>query len=181
MRFRIRFRNLQRTVRKRISDYGTVLSARNLFRTQFGFENLAQDVPRQDVSFLDAWQIAGGNLKEEVGCLGDLSPTLSSKCNRDGANLARGFEREKDIAAVSRGGDGDHDIPLAREGLDLALEDVFVPVVVAGSGEDRGIGRERNGGNAGAVMTETDDELAIEVLCVGRAAAVAAPEYLAAH
>ena len=58
MSFRILLRNLQKTVRLRISDSRTILSSDRLLWAQLCLEDLAQDVPGKDVGFLDAWQIA---------------------------------------------------------------------------------------------------------------------------
>jgi len=181
MRFRIMVRNLQRTVRERIFDSCAVLCTRRLFLRQLRLENLAQNVSGKDMRLLNARQIARGNFKQEVSRLGDQSSPLSRKRNRDGTNLARRLESEEDVSAVAGGGDGHDNIPLSREGLHLALKDVLVAVIVAGGGEDRRIGGERDGGDAGPVVAKTHDKLSIQVLRVRRAAAVAAPEDLAAH
>ena len=53
-------------------------------------------------------------------------------------------------------------------------------VVVAGSGEDGGVGGEGDGAEGGAVDGEADDELGDEVLRVGRGAAVTGDEELVA-
>jgi hypothetical protein len=49
-------------------------------------------------------------------------------------------------------------------------------VVVAGSGEEGGVGGEGDGAEGGAVDGEADDELGDEVLCVGCGATVAGDE-----
>ncbi len=121
------------------------------------------------------------DFKQEIRCLRDQSPALSGKCHRDGATLRAASRRQKDVPAVAGSGDGNHNVPLVCEGLNLALEDVLVTVVVAGGSKDRGIRRESDRRNSRAIVAKANHKLAIEVLRVGRAAAVPAPENFASH
>ncbi len=75
--------------------------------------------------------------------------------------------REEDVAGLA-------------DGFDLAGEEMVEAVVVAGGGEDGGVGGEGDGAEGGAVNGEADDELGDEVLGVGCGATVAGDEELVA-
>ncbi len=67
--------------------------------------------------------------------------------------LVEGFE---DVGGVAGGGDGEEDVAGLAEGFDLALEDAVEAVVVAGGGEDGGVGGEGDGSEGGTVDGEAD-------------------------
>jgi hypothetical protein len=148
---------------------------------QFQLKNLAEDVARQDVCLLDTRQVAGGDFEEKICSFGDQPAPLASESYSDRSDPPGSLKSQKYVPAVSGRGDSDHNISLMSKGFHLALEDVLVAIVVARSGKDRGIGGKRNRWDAGAVVTEANHELPIQVLCVCRASAVTAPEDLAAH
>ena len=64
------------------------------------------------------------------------------------------------------------------EGFELAGEEVVEAEVVAGSGEDGGVGGEGDGAEGGAIDGEADDELGYEMLGVGSRPTVAGDEKL---
>ena len=68
----------------------------------------------------------------------------------------------------------------AADRFDLAREQALVAVVVADRGEHRGVGGQREGGQARAVVGEPADQLAGQMLRVGGAAAVAGEQDLVA-
>src|ERR1700757_1670650 len=113
---------------------------------------------------LDARCVCRRNLKEKISSRGDSASAFAGEGHGDGADFAGGLESEKDVAAVPRGGDSHYDVALASERFDLALEDVLVAVVVAGGGEDGGVGRKCDRGDAGSIEAEADNQLAIEML-----------------
>ena len=84
--------------------------------------------------------------------------------------LVKGFD---DVLRVTGGGDGEEDVAGLADGFDLAGEEMVEAVVVAGGGEDGGVGGEGDGAEGGAVNGEADDELGDKVLGVSGRAAIA--------
>ena len=72
------------------------------------------------------------------------------------------------------------DVARTPQCFDLAGEELVEAVVVAGGGEDGGVGGEGDGAEGGTVDGEADDELGDEVLGVGGGATVAGDEELVA-
>jgi hypothetical protein len=62
-----------------------------------------------------------------------------------------------DVLGVAGGGDAEEDVAGLAEGFDLTLEEVVEAEVVAGGGEDGGVGGEGDGAEGGAVGGEADD------------------------
>jgi hypothetical protein len=90
------------------------------------------------------------------------------------------FEGDADIFAIAGGGDADEHVARATKGLDLSTEDGDESVIVRDGGHDGGIGGERDGSNAAALALEAAYKFRGEVLCVGGAATVSAPQDFAA-
>ena len=181
MKFRIPIPKLLRTRGRKISEPGAVLSGNSLSHREFPFENFAEDVTGEDVRFLDARCVRRGNFEQKISGRGDFASAFSCESHSNGTDFAGSLEGKKDVTAVARGGDRHHDITLARERFNLALEDMLVTVIIAGCREYRSVGRESDGRDAGAIEPEADDQLAVEMLRICGTAAVAAPQDFAAH
>ena len=68
------------------------------------------------------------------------------------------------------------EIARTAQRLNLPREDLVIPEIVGGGGEDRGVGGERNRGERPPRLRVAHHVFGGEVLRIGRAAAVAAEE-----
>lgn len=85
---------------------------------------------------------------------------------------AANFNAADDVGAFAAGGQGDEDIVRGDEGFDLSGNDGLQAVVVGG-GQNRGVGGKRQGGRAGPLGAQANDELRGEVDGNGGTAAIA--------
>ena len=103
----------------------------------------------------------------------------AGKPERDQAEFARGVERGEDVGRCARRGQRNEHVAAPAEPAHLALEHAVERIVVADRGEHRRIGqgdcRPRR-----ALAREPRQQLGRDVLCVGRAPAVAGDQDLAA-
>ena len=90
------------------------------------------------------------------------------------------LECAEDVGAVATGGEADQYIPGPAQGFDLAAEDVFVSEVVGRARQHADI-EQRDRGQRPAIAFVAGDELFGEVDRVGRAAAIAGQQDLAAR
>ena len=166
---------------ERISSSRPIRCSGHLSRIHFLLQDLAENMSCQNVRLLDTGRVRRGHLKQKVSRRSDLASAFARKGYRHCANFSRGFKGQEDVSTVSRSRDGYDNIALACERLDLTLKDMLVAVVVACGGQDGRVGGESNRGDAGAIKAKTNYQLAVQMLRIRGAAAVAAPQYLAAH
>ncbi len=140
----------------------------------------AEDVLKGEVGLLDVHGDRGGDDDVVVAEGAHLAAVVAAEADGGDADffgLVKGLE---DVFGVAGGGDAEEDVAGLAEGFDLAGEETIEAVVVAGGGEDGGVGGEGDGAEGGAVDGEADDELGDEVLGVGGGASVAGDEELVA-
>lgn len=127
---------------------------------------------------------AGGGLRGHAeNVVGDAHQEVRFRAGESGSDEAlfpRRFQRQHDVAALAGGGKADGEIAAAAQGLDLAFEDMFIAHVVRRRRQHRGVGGECDGGDGGPVLDEAHGKFGGDVLRVGRAAAIAEEEQLAA-
>ncbi len=136
----------------------------------------AEDVLEGEVGLLDVHGDIGGDDDAVVAERAHFAAARTGETDggdADDFGLGEGFE---DVFGVARGGDAEEDIAGLAEGFELAGEEVVEAVVVAGGGEDGGVGGEGDGAEGRAVDGEADDELGDEMLRVGCGATVACDE-----
>ena len=138
----------------------------------------AEDVLESEVRLLDVHRGVGGDDDVEVGMLLHCPTVVARVGDRVHAHGFGELERLYAVFAVAGGGDGEQDIAGVGKRFHLALKDVVIAVVVADSGEDAGVGRERNGAQCGAIHGQPADELGDEVLGISGRTAVAADHEL---
>ena len=109
-----------------------------------------------------------------------LPPSPAGDADGERAALVRLLEPAHDVGARPRGRQPDGHVTGPAQRLELAGEDVVERAVVGDRGEQRAVGGQGEGGEAGPVDQVAADELGGEVLALGRAAAVAEPEHRAA-
>ena len=88
------------------------------------------------MALLDASRIFRGDAKCNISDGGDFPAALSGKGNCECTDLPRRLEGGTDVLAGAGSGDAYQHVALSAERLHLALEDSFVPVVVADGGQD---------------------------------------------
>ena len=131
--------------------------------------------------FLDAGGDVGGDDEAMVGepFGGDDAAVAPGETRGDEAEPARDAKRLDHVCRGARGRQADEEVPRPAEGLDLAGEDPLEAEVVAGGGQGRCVGGERDRRKPRPARLETNRELGGDMLAVGGAAAVAAEEELA--
>src|SRR6516225_11073366 len=89
------------------------------------------------------------------------------------AELARNLESGQYVGRAPRGRNCNEHVPSSAQGLHLAREEMLIAVIVADGRQDRGIGRQRDCGQAWTIVFEPADKLTSEMLRIGRATAIA--------
>src|SRR5581483_11750932 len=135
---------------------------------------------KQDVRLLNAGCVGRGDAQTDVGELGQAAATLAGDSHGRDVELARAAQCSTDIAAVARCRQAYHNVARLAERLHLPLEYLFEAEVVADGGEDGDVGGEGKGIQRAAWPAEAPYEFSGQVLRVGSAAAIAAPDNLAA-
>jgi len=103
-------------------------------------------------------------------------PAPVSARDDEHALLARGRGGEDDVLGIAAGRERQQHAARLAMGLDLAGEDGVVAVIVAPGGEHRRIGGQRHGAQGAALLQIPPDQLAGDVLRIGRRAAIAADQ-----
>src|SRR6185436_11707576 len=85
------------------------------------------------------------------------------------------------VSRPAGGADAERDVPRSAVRLDLAAEHVLEAVIVGERRDHRGVGRQREGGQRGALLLEAPRQLRSEMLRVRRGAAVAEHQQPAAR
>ena len=140
--------------------------AEDVFEGEVGLLDVHGDVGRDD----DVVVAEGAHGSAAVSGEADGGDAL-------GVGLIDGVD---DVGRVAGGGDAEEDVAGLSECFDLAGEDEVEAEVVAGGGEDGGVGGECDGAECGAVDGEADDELCDEVLSIRCGTSVAGDEELIA-
>src|SRR5574337_700316 len=122
--------------------------------TADSFDEAADDVADGDVGFLDALGVVRWDVDEEVHAREEFAACLAGHSDDEGAARAARVGATKNIGALPACGNGDNDVSFRNERLDLAGENSLKAEVVSGSGEDRGVRREGQRGQAWAIIVE---------------------------
>ena len=144
------------------------------------FDHGAVDVFEGEVALLDVGGGGGGDDDVVVAEVAHLAAVVAGEADGDDVHLAGLMDGVEDVFGVAGGGDAEEDVAGLADSFDLAGEEVVEAVVVAGGGEDGGVGGEGDGAEGGAVDGEADDEFGDEVLGVGGGATVTGYEELVA-
>lgn len=146
--------------------------------SHFVFGNLAQEVPNQDVAFLNACGDGRRHADPNVAKALQLAPVVA--CHRYDLhpNAACFFCSANNAQAVAAGAKGDQDVTFPTMCLDLARIDLFEAVVVGNRSERGSIGVEGESRQRFTFFLEAADELGGEMLSIGSGAAVATEEDL---
>jgi hypothetical protein len=132
------------------------------------------------VGLLDVHGDGGGDDDVVVAEGAHEATVVAGEADGGDAGFLCDVEGFDDVFGVAGGGDAEEDVAGLAEGFELAGEDVVEAEVVAGGGEDGGVGGEGDGAEGGAVDGEADDELGDEMLGVCGGASVAGDEELVA-
>ncbi len=139
-----------------------------------------QDMPDHDMAFLDLRRLGRRHAKAMVAERRHFGAVLAGQPDRGDAALTAGTQGGEHVGRPARGRDCEEDIASASDRLDLAREQPFEPVIVADSGQRRGVGGQGKSRKTGSVEREAADKLGSEMLRVGGAPAVAGEQYLVA-
>src|SRR5687767_10356218 len=144
-------------------------------------DEVADDVADEVVRLLYALRVFALDDEGEVAQTPHAAPVAAEQADDRHAALARRGRRRLDVGRVARGRDGQQHVAARAERLDLPGEDALEARVVGDAGQHAAVGRQRERGQgAPALQEELVHELARDVLSVGRGAAVAAHQELAA-
>ncbi len=133
-------------------------------------------MPGEQVHLLDAGGVAGRNGEEMIAQRGHASAALAREADGTQVLGACSLQCGDDIAAVAAGGDADDQVSGLAQCLHLAGKDGIKAVIVADGGQNRGVRGERNRGHAATFAAEAPDDLCGQMLGVGGAATIAAPQ-----
>src|SRR5205823_7401756 len=142
-------------------------------------DQLADDVPGEDVRLLDAGGVRGGRDPETHLDHGRQRPAVAAgQADRPHLALAARLDGAEHARRAAARRDRQRHVAALAERTHLPGEHLLVAVVVGDGGEGGGIGGERHGRERRPFAREAPDELRRDVLGVGRAAAVAEEEDL---
>jgi hypothetical protein len=144
------------------------------------FDEHAEDVFEGEVRLLDVHGNGGGDDDVVVTEGAHLAAIVTREADGGDVHFFGLVEGLENVGRVARGGDAEEDVAGLAEGFELAGEEVVEAEVVAGSGEDGGVGGEGDGAECRAIDGEADNELGDEVLGVGSGATVTGDEELVA-
>lgn len=140
------------------------------------FDPIAEHMAGQDVGLLNARGIAGGDGEEVIGEGGKLATACTGKGHRDKALGAGCLQRGDYVGAVTGSRDAHQQVAGETQRLDLAGKYGLEAAVVGDSGEDGGIGSQSHRRQPAALAAKAADDFRGQVLGVGGAATIAAPE-----
>src|SRR5271166_5841108 len=115
----------------------------------------------------------------DVSGLSGRSAAVAGQRDRHRAALAGRDQPLDDVARRAGRRDADRDVAAPGKTLELSREDALETIVVGDGGERRRIDGQRDAGIRGALEHEPARQLRREMLCLGRAAAVAEEEHAA--
>jgi hypothetical protein len=166
--------------------------SRQLFAQYLGFvlkifaegealDDHAEDVLESKVRLLNVHGYSRRDDDVVIAEVTHLAAVVAGEADGGDADFFGLMKRFYDVGGIAGGGDAEEDIAGLAESFDLALEEVVVAEVVAGGGEDGGVGGEGDGAEGGPIDGEADDEFGDEVLSVGGGASIACNEQLLAR
>src|ERR1039458_595178 len=109
---------------------------KEFFSEVLALDQKAEDVLESEVRLLDVHGDARGDDDVNVGERLHDSSVMSQVAHRMDAHGAREFERLDAVFRVAAGRDGQQDVSLAAQRLDLPFEDILVAVVVSYRSQD---------------------------------------------
>src|SRR5207237_8568932 len=98
------------------------------------------------VRFLEVARVFGGDSHRDVGARAELAAICTRQRDGPEPEPFGCVDGPKDVLGVPARADREEGVAGAAERLHLTFEDAVEPEVVSDRGEDRGVGRERDGG-----------------------------------
>ena len=126
----------------------------------------AEDVLEGEVRLLNVHGDARGDNDAVVAEGAHFAAACAGEADGGNAGDLGLGEGAENVFGVTGRGDAEEDVAGLAEGFELAGEEMIEAEVVAGGGEDGGVGGESDGAESGSVDGETDHEFGDEVLRV---------------
>src|SRR5262249_25036526 len=147
---------------------------------QFALDDAANGVRGDDMDLLRYRGLLARHAENVIAIFAHLVPAGTCEADGQEAQLTRRPERREHIGGTSRGRDGQKHVARPAKPAHLTLDRLLEAVIVAARGEHRGVGCERNRRQRLTIQQIARENLRRDVLGVGRTAAVAGDEQLAA-
>src|SRR5262245_544010 len=178
-----------RYVRRRFSLFQGVVCDMNVSfekpcasqRTQFIFNQLANNMARRDVDFLNARRLVARNDERQINKRRHFAAARPEQADCLDLHRARLFDGLDHVRRNAAGRDGEGYVALATEGLNLAGEDEVERAVIADRREQRRVGGQGQGRERLAFAPHFESQFGGDVLRVGGRAPVAEDQQLTAR
>ena len=134
----------------------------------------------QPVRLLYALRFFRRNREQEVDASGQTTAALARKPRGVTAGPASRIHGAQNVSGFPTGAYGNEDVSFGGQGLHLASERLFETEVIRDSGENRGIGSQRDCRQWLSLKLKSSDKFCGKVLRIGRAPSIARQEHLLA-
>src|ERR1700730_3591518 len=150
-------------------------------RHQLILHNAANDVPGRDVDLLDEGGVVAWNVDDKVAELVHHLDVVAGQSNDGQAALPGGLAGSNDIGRAAGGRESHKGVAGLAERLHLAGAELLKAEIVADGRQSGSVGGQRDRGKRRTIDPEAHHQLGRQMLRVGRAAAIAGKQDLAAR